>query len=68
MLELGPGGRLLHHKYQITARLFEPEYDKVDSSIEAGASAVFASCVQQLGKLIHPDTEEELRERLSELR
>jgi hypothetical protein len=67
VLELGPGGHLLDHKYQITARLSEPEYLKVDTSIESGAGAVFACFVQQLGRLAHRDTEAELRQRFNEL-
>lgn len=65
VLELGIGGHLLDHRYQTKARIsqLEPDYDTFDS----GIGSVFATCVNNLGRIAHHDKEVQLARKLHEL-
>ena len=71
ILELGPGGHLFDHKYQVTAKFskLEPEYVRIDNAVtsDSGMGSVFATCVRQLGRMAHHDPEVELRRKVLEL-
>jgi len=65
VLALGPGGHLVDHRYQEVMQLkrMEPNF----TSFDTGLSSVFATCVENLGRLANHDNEPVLRRKLSEL-
>lgn len=65
VLALGPGGHLVDHRYQEVMQLkrMEPHF----TSFDTGLGSVFATCVENLGRLANHDNEPVLRRKLSEL-